>query len=159
MDIRIVLAEESHLPAAGDIAVKAWTPIREVFRRELGDELYEAQFTGWQQSKRDAIAAEWKVGTAYVAMAEERVVGFIACHLNAATKTGQIGTNAVDPDFRGQGIGPKMYEFVLQKMKEAGMKYASVITGLDDGHAPARKAYEKAGFEKGLPSIRYYKEL
>ena len=45
------------------------------------------------------------------------------------------------------GIGPKLYDKVLQTMKEQGMEYATVTTGLDDGHAPARRAYQKAGFE------------
>lgn len=39
-----------------------------------------------------------------------------------------------------------------------GMKYATVSTGLDDGHAPARRAYEKMGFSKNLPSVKYYME-
>jgi hypothetical protein len=34
-----------------------------------------------------------------------------------------------------------------------------VSTGLDDGHAPARAAYQKAGFVVGLPSITYYQAL
>ena len=38
-------------------------------------------------------------------------------------------------------------------------KPITVTTGLDDGHAPARRAYEKAGFEKNLPSLTYYKKL
>jgi GNAT superfamily N-acetyltransferase len=67
--------------------------------------------------------------------------------------------NAVSLDFRGMGIGTKMYEFVLDKMRTEGMKYASVSTGLDDGHAAARRSYEKAGFEKNLPSIKYFMEL
>ncbi len=39
------------------------------------------------------------------------------------------------------------------------MIYTMVMTGLDDAHAPARRAYEKAGFDKHIENIRYYREL
>ena len=38
------------------------------------------------------------------------------------------------------------------------MKLAVVGTGGDEGHAPARRSYEKAGYT-GLPLVRYYQEL
>ena len=158
-EVRIIPATEEYIEAACDIAIKAWTPIREVFKRDLGDELYDAHFTGWQQSKRDGVAALLRSGRGYVAMVEDRVVGFVSYQVNPLARSGEISGNAVDPECRGMGIGPKMYEFVLEKMKEEGMLYATVNTGLDDGHAPARRAYQKVGFEKNLPSVRYYKKL
>lgn len=158
-EVRIVPAREEHIDAACDIAIAAWTPIREVFRRDLGDEIYESQFTGWQQSKRDAVSAGLRGGRGYVALVGDTVAGFIHYRINEATKTGEICGNAVNPEIRGKGIGPKMYEFVLNKMREEGMLFATVHTGLDDGHAPARRAYEKAGFHANLPSINYYQKL
>lgn len=157
--VEIVPASEAYIQDACDIAVRAWTPIRQVFRRDLGDELYEAYFTGWQESKRAGVARQLRSGRGYVALVDGKVVGFISYRVDEATHSGEIGGNAVDPQCRGMGIGPKMYDFVLEKMKEEGMVYATVATGLDDGHAPARRAYEKAGFEKNLPSVRYYKKL
>lgn len=157
--IKIVPASEEYIDAACDIAIKAWTPIREIFRRDLGDELYEAHFSGWQQAKREATAKRLLSGRGYIALAGNKVVGFIGYVIDEVRKSGEICGNAVDPECRGMGIGPKMYDFVLNKMKEEGMEYATVFTGLDDGHAPARRAYEKAGFQKSLPSIKYYKKL
>jgi len=159
MTIQIVPAAEEHIEAACDIAIKAWTPIRAVFRRDLGDELYEAHFDGWQASKREGIAKGLRSGRGYVALLDGKVVGFVTYHVDFIRKSGEIGGNAVDPDCRGMGIGPKMYDFVLNKMREEGMEYATVVTGLDDGHAPARRAYQKAGFEKNLPSIKYFQKL
>ncbi len=158
-EIKIVPAKAEHLDAAGDISVAAWTPIREVFRECLGDEIYESQFTGWQKAKRDGVINMLQQGRGYVALLDDKVVGFIAYAVNETTKTGEICGNAVDPEVRGMGIGPKMYAFVQEKMREEGMIYATVYTGLDDGHAPARRAYEKAGFKANLPSVRYYKKL
>jgi GNAT superfamily N-acetyltransferase len=65
---------------------------------------------------------------------------------------------AVHPDYQNHGIGTDLNNFVLGKMREAGMKLAVVGTGGDPGHAPARRSYEKAGYT-GLPLVRYYKDL
>ena len=48
--------------------------------------------------------------------------------------------------------------FALARMKESGMKVASLSTGGDPGHAPARRAYEKAGYT-AFPIVWYYKDL
>ena len=45
-EVKIIPAEEKHLEAAADIAVAAWTPIREIFRRDLGDD-------AWREWKLD----------------------------------------------------------------------------------------------------------
>ena len=45
-----------------------------------------------------------------------------------------------------------MYNFSVMRMKEAGMKVATVGSG-DPSHAPARRAYYKAGFTVEIPSI------
>ena len=44
-------------------------------------------------------------------------------------------------------------------MRKEGLRYAQVTIGLDVRHAPARKAYAKAGFEKGFGSITYTQKL
>jgi hypothetical protein len=44
-------------------------------------------------------------------------------------------------------------------MKERGMALATVGTGGDPSHGPARRAYAKAGFGPAIPSISLYKLL
>jgi hypothetical protein len=46
-----------------------------------------------------------------------------------------------------------MYDAVLERMREAGMRVATVSTGGDSSPAPARRADQKAGFNVGIPSI------
>lgn len=43
--------------------------------------------------------------------------------------------------------------FALERMQQAGMKVATVATGGDPSHAPARRAYHKAGFDVEIPSV------
>ena len=87
------------------------------------------------------------------------MVGFASFYVNETTGVGEIGNNAVRPDFQGRGIAPRLYEEVLRRMKAAGMRAVRVTTGGDPAHAPARRAYEKVGFERFTPSVTYYREL
>ena len=90
---------------------------------------------------------------------EGRVVGFITYTLSRETAFAEIGNNAVDPECQGLGIGTDMYRYVLDVFREEGLKFAKVNTGLDRAHAPARAAYEKAGFTQFIPMVCYYQEL
>jgi GNAT superfamily N-acetyltransferase len=89
----------------------------------------------------------------YVAEVSGVVVGFVAIGLNRDTRVGEIGLNAVHPTRAGHGIGTAMYEFALSRMRDAGMRAATVATGGDASHAPARRAYQKAGFAAQIPSV------
>ena len=62
------------------------------------------------------------------------------------------------PEFQKRGIATLLNRAALDEMKAAGVKLAVAETGGDDGHAPARRAYEKAGYT-GLPLVRYFKDL
>ncbi|MGQ9733180.1 MAG: GNAT family N-acetyltransferase [Candidatus Zipacnadales bacterium] len=88
-----------------------------------------------------------------------KVVGFIAYHLDAARRTGAIHYNAVDPMFQGRGIATRQVQHVLSLMGEARMQIATVGTGLNEGHAPARRVYEKAGFEPVIEYRMYARRL
>ena len=157
MEPIITRPDAADIEAAAELAVRAWTPIREIFRRDIGDELYEAFFTGWQESKKAGIRQQLSAGRGYVTKLDGKVVGFISYRVDG--KIGEIQGNAVDPDCRGMGLGTAQYRFVLDRMKEEGAEFACVYTGGDDGHAPARRAYEAVGFEAYLPSRKYFKKL
>jgi GNAT superfamily N-acetyltransferase len=73
----------------------------------------------------------------------------VSFSLNREKRVGEIGLNAVHPTYAGRGIGTRMYEFVIARMLENGMMLATVGTGGDPSHEPARRAYRKAGFGFG----------
>ena len=145
-----------------DIAVAAWEPIFAFFRQRMGEELFAARCPGWQEDKarqvRSACEPEDRASVC-VAESDGQVVGFITFYTNDASRTGEIGNNAVRPDCQGQGIGTRMYQHVLDRLRAAGMTFAKVHTGLDPSHAPARRAYEKAGFSIQIPKVDYYQKL
>lgn len=150
------------LPALLEIAVAAWGPIYDSFLTLLGPDLFAIVFADWQTEKKRQIesACRGEHG-ARVIVAElgGQPVGFASYYLDPTTRIGEIGNNAVAPPHQGGGIGQCLYEQVLTAMRQEGMRCASVGTGLDPAHAPARRAYEKVGFERGLPGITYFREL
>ena len=158
----------SDVEAVVEIAVAAWQPIFVFYRQTMGDELFWSAHQHWQHEKARQVRNACAAGSsAIVAVAElpaeghaaARVVGFCTCYANSTTVIGEIGNNAVHPDWQGQGIAPRLYEYAFERLRERGMRYVRVRTGGDPAHAPARRAYQKAGFGISLPHVEYYREL
>jgi ribosomal protein S18 acetylase RimI-like enzyme len=144
-----------------DIGNRAWREIYKMFREIYGDELFQLTVPDEATSKGEQIKAHCERHPEWVFICEEegRVVGFVTFTLNKDRKIGTIGNNAKDPDCDLKGIGQQMYKAVLDYFREHGMIYASVHTGLDYAHAPARRAYERAGFNIRHEDVDYYMKL
>lgn len=154
--LRIELASPDDLPRLQAIRRAAFAPVFASFRSLLGDAIY-----GLAQRQQDESQGElltsimapdsgWEL---YAARVGEETVGFVSVRLDRPTLIGEIGLNAVDPAQAGRGFGTAMYDFAVARMQEAGMKVATVGTGGDPSHAPARRAYRKAGFTAEIPSV------
>jgi ribosomal protein S18 acetylase RimI-like enzyme len=144
-----------------ELSLLAWEPIFTAWQRILGPELYPiAIYPDWRKNQKETVEKfchDEKCST-WVAEVDGKVVGFVVYELNDTTKTGEVQLLAVHPENQNHGVGTELNLFALQKFRESGMKLAVVGTGGDEGHAPARKCYEKAGFT-GLPLVRYYQAL
>ena len=155
-DLTFAPARAEQLPVLDEIRAAAFAPVFASFRAILGDEVYEAAQKPDDDRQGELLASLVQPGsgwTVYAAQREDRIVGFVAVRLDHERKLGEIGLNAVHPDCAGEGIGTAMYDFAIARMKEAGMRVATVATGGDPSHAPARRAYEKAGFDRVIPSV------
>lgn len=162
MAVSIRPFQETDLDRVLDIAVAAWQPVFSSSREMLGSELFDLANADPDEEKRRQVREACREDSGqlvWVAEVESELVGFITAKLNRHTLVGEIGNNAVDPDSHHRGTGTVMYQFVLERMREGGMRVATVNTGADEAHAPARRAYEKAGFSRSVPSVRYYQEL
>lgn len=87
------------------------------------------------------------------------ILGFVSYQMSSARKVGTIHYNGVALAARGRGIGTLQVARVLELFREAGMEYACVGTGLNEGHAPARRVYEKNGFEPLINYVMYARKL
>lgn len=155
-------AIDSDLPAIDRIAIACWTPIFESFHDLLGDPIYREAYhddTSWQQTKcrqiRDHFARQ--PDATWVVERDGEVIAFLTFQIR--DRTGVIGNNGVSPDHAGQGWGTFMYRHLLAHFRAAGCTIAQVHTGLDRGHAAARRAYEAVGFDHQKRMVDYYQDL
>lgn len=150
------LARPGDLSTLQAIRRAAFSPVFASFRSILGDEIYERAQRHEDEAQEALLGSllatdsGWEVR---VAEQDGKIAGFVAIQFSPETLVGEIGLNAVDPEAAGKGIGTAMYEFALVRMKEQGMRVATVATGGDPSHAPARRAYRKAGFDVEIPSV------
>ncbi len=153
-------ANPEDLPGLIDLTLRAFEPIFENFPKILGPELYTRLYPDWRTQQADGVRwlmSEEKIQV-YMAEADENLAGLVAVENNPETRRGEVQFLAVDPDWQRQGIADALNNFALEKMCQAGMTLAIVETGGDSSHAPARRAYEKAGYIR-MPIARYFKTL
>jgi ribosomal protein S18 acetylase RimI-like enzyme len=154
--------EPGDLATLQNIRQAAFGPVFRSFRDIVGEQIAAialASAEAEQSQLLDTICTADSTHHVLVAMIGEETVGFVAFTIDADKRTGEIGLNAVHPDYAGRGIGTRMYQNAMARMKERGVAVAMVGTGADPSHAPARRAYEKAGFGPRIPSIHLYKLL
>jgi ribosomal protein S18 acetylase RimI-like enzyme len=145
-----------------EITELAWEPVYAARRAELGDRLFALVHPDWRAEKRAAVRQQCEGASgAYVCVAESgsRVVGFAAYYARPTRRAGVISNNAVHPDFQSRGIATLLYTAVLNRLRALGMRYVTVETGADAAHAPARRAYRKAGFDAVVPTVRFYMQV
>jgi GNAT superfamily N-acetyltransferase len=144
-----------------EFSLRTWAPVFASVRDVLGDDIFLRLHPDWKANQAEAVRssctnAEHDV---FVAVASGRPVGFVAIALNAFhERMGVIDIIGVDPDYQQRGISSRLTEFATEHMRSRGMEIAVVETGGDPGHAPARAAYETAGFTL-LPIARYFRLL
>ena len=154
--------ELGDLPALQRIRVAAFEPVFRSFRDIVGGEIAAIAFAhadAEQARLLDGICGAGSEHRVLVAEAGGEVVGFVSFTVDAGKRTGEIGLNTVHPEHAGRGMGTVMYGHVMARMKKLGVALATVGTGADPSHAPARRAYEKAGFGPALPSVFLYRLL
>jgi len=153
---------QTDLPALQAIRAAAFAPVFQSFRDIVGPEIAAlglATAEAEQSALLDSIAAPDSGHSLAVALIDDEIAGFVSWKTDAATRIGEITLNAVHPTHAGRGAGSALYDHALAALRSAGMALATVGTGGDPSHAPARRAYEKAGFSAFIPSHYMYKLL
>jgi len=162
MSFHIRAYAPSDLPTLHAIRAAAFAPVFASFRSIVGREIAALGLATAEQEQGDLLDTIAKPDSGHsIAIAEITAVpvSFVSWKTDIAPGIGEITLNAVHPDHAGKGIGTALYDHALAALKAAGMQLATVGTGGDPSHAPARRAYEKAGFSVHLPSIYMYRKL
>ncbi len=140
----------------------AFEPVFRSFREILGGRIAAVALVSLEREQAELLDQICDAGSSHDMLVVEHgseIVAFCAVTCDRASKVGEIDLNAVHPDHQGKGIGAWMYEAALAHLRAAGMQVATVGTGGDPSHAPARRAYEKAGFGPAIPSLYMYRSL
>jgi ribosomal protein S18 acetylase RimI-like enzyme len=162
MSFHIRAYAPSDLPPLHAIRAAAFAPVFASFRSIVGPEIAALGLAIAEQEQGDLLDTIARPDSGHsIAVAEITTVpvGFVSWKTDIAPGIGEITLNAVHPGHAGKGIGTALYDHALAALKAAGMQLATVGTGGDPSHAPARRAYEKAGFSVHLPSIYMYRKL
>jgi ribosomal protein S18 acetylase RimI-like enzyme len=117
-----------------------------------------------EEVRVDLIAEMKKVPTAmtYIAYGkEENPLGIVTCFIGfstfTASKTFKIHDVVVHPDARGMGVGTKLLDHVNEVAEGMGCSKITLEVREDN---PAKRLYEREGFEFGEPRWWYMtKEL
>ena len=161
MDFQIRPIQKEDITAIVDLSLLAWEPVFQSFEQVLGPKIFSHIYPDWRKTQAEVVEkyCQPEEGrTILVAEVAVNVAGFLVYELREKEKTGEVILLAVHPDYQKGGIATALNKTALQAMKTAGMQLAEVGTGGDEGHAPARRAYEKVGYIP-LPIVRYYQNL
>ena len=144
------------------IRTLAFAPVFDSFRSLVGEEIAPIAFAtaeAEQGHHLDEICQSQSGHQVFCVVEADEILGFVGFKVDPAKRTGELGLNAVAPAHCGRGIGTWMYGQMLAKMKALGAEVVEVGTGADESHAPARRAYEKAGFRHRVPGVHLYLKL
>lgn len=150
-----------HLAAVLEITRAAWSPVFPLMQEDIPRYVFEAFYPdGWlkrQLADVEAICLDEETDM-WVAITEGTLSGFLGLRTHTEDSMGEIHIIAVDPTHQRRGVGAALMTFAFAWMQKRGLAMAMVETGGDRGHAPARAAYESAGFAR-YPVARYFRKL
>ena len=97
----------------------------------------------------DELLKDWVAGDDVMLVVESggQVVGFMLTQIHKATKAGYLSDVAIHPDWRGQGIGSRLIEAVLARLKERGIQYVYGLTKVEN--EKIHGLLKKFGFTQG----------
>jgi len=158
MELTMRPARLSDMPRIQEIVQQVWAIGADFALEEQFGSIGDESWDRWLVPK--VMSRLWaEIGSTLVTECDGKVVGFISYALDRAREVGSIHYNAVAPEHQGHSIGTAQVQEALRIFREQGMKYATVGTGLNEGHAPARRVYEKAGFQPVIEYRMYARKL
>ena len=160
MEIELRAFEPDDLDAVVDLSLRAWEPNFNSFPDLVGAELAATLHPDWRTEQAQVVrdGCETSGHRVEVAVVEEEVVGFAVVVMDAETSIGELHLLAVDPAHQRNGVARSLNDWALDAMRTAGMRMATVGTGGDASHAPARRSYERAGYVP-IPVVHYFQML
>ncbi|PPB50369.1 GNAT family N-acetyltransferase [Arthrobacter pityocampae] len=159
--MQIVPFTEEHREPLLALSLRAWEPVFPLLEPAVPAFVYETFYPeGWRKRQFDDLSAtlDTEPQNVDVALIDGLPVGWVCTRLHPEDTMGEVYVLAVDPPHQGKGVGAALMQHSLERARSNGMRMMMVETGDDPGHAPARRVYEGAGFER-WPVARYFKDI
>lgn len=152
--------ERADLDAIVALSLRAWDPFFTSFPDLVGPELAHALHPDFPAEQTKVVTDACTDPDHHTAVAVDAgvVVGFAVVVLDHDTAIGELHLIAVDPSHQRRGIAGLLDDWAVGVMRTNGMRLATVGTGGDPAHAPARRAYERAAYTP-IPVVHYFKLL
>jgi len=150
-DVAIHAARPQDLASLQTIARAAHTDTRFFSDPHIPRERAENLYSTWISLECQGRAKRVLVATS----TQDEVLGYLSCHLDSATGTGQIGLAAVDKDARGKGVGTSLLRSALDWFAAEGAAAVTVVTqGKNIG---AQRLYQSSGFFSREVQLWYHR--
>jgi ribosomal protein S18 acetylase RimI-like enzyme len=113
----------------------------------------------WRARKARDVTTDCEVQPdgVFVAVEEDRVVGYITTRLDRFTGIGRIPNLAVDPSARGSGTGTALIEHAIEWMRAEGMAMAKIETLVQNERG--QRLYPRFGFREVARQIHFVMPL
>ena len=127
------------------------------------DENIEERFgqvgDSWREHKKSAVAHDLRHNpdSAFVALADGHIVGFVCNRLYRSRRLGHVANLAVTEDYQGRGVGKALMRRTLEHFERKGMKFVRIETL--EQNKRAREFYPKLGFEEVGRQVFFFREL
>jgi len=108
---------------------------------------------GWSEPEIEALLLDRQV-VAHRAMAGRRLAGFILSRI--AADEAEILSVATDIKWQGRGLARNLLNLHLRRL--AGLGVRAVFLEVGESNTPARRLYERAGFQEVGRRANYYAE-
>ncbi|MHA7284553.1 GNAT family N-acetyltransferase [Arthrobacter sp. TMS2-4] len=143
------------------LSLRAWAPVFPLLEPAVPAFVYKAFYPeGWRKRQFEDLSTtlDAEPENVDVALIDGRPAGWVCTRLHPEDTMGEVYVLAVDPPHQGKGVGAALMQYSIARARSNGMSMMMVETGDDPGHAPARRVYEGAGFER-WPVARYFKDI
>ncbi|GGS48877.1 GNAT family N-acetyltransferase [Actinokineospora fastidiosa] len=150
-----------HRAAVLDLSIRAWASVFPLTRSAVPAFVYDSFYPhGWEARQLADLSAvlDGEPDNVDLAFHGNDLVGWACTRLHPEDHMGELYVLAVHPAHQRRGVGTALMARAAERARTAGMRMLMAETGDDPGHAPARAAYERAGFQR-WPVARYFKEL
>ena len=146
-----------------DQIANVWEELHDYNVEVLGQAAVYRGKSGWEERYKNLLQDIFNNAESLVVVAEDegKIVGFVNSTVSNMFGDGPqhayIDNTIIIKEYRGKGIGKKLYEYLENIFREQGVE--GVTTDIFDNNDDSVKFHERLGYKKISKAIEMYKKL